>query len=600
MQPMYAKTINYSDDVLDFQRYSDPSTRRSRLTDDLVDMIYELVLDPSKIEAFMGLWARYIDQLSPDTDDRTNALGASDYLLPDRKLETHFARAQSLLEKIRVQEPQEDSIFRRAEIRPMFEIGRTGKIQLQSSEAVELYGPLKTADQLSEHMDVDTAKSWRAFLEAVKCTPNRNGFEVFSCLLAGNFIAFVRRNEQRQEAWIVIVRLGLHWTAQLNSRLSSDFGLTPREIELVTSLSKVGSLNAICQTTTRSKNTLRVQLKSVFRKMNVNSQAELMQNLSMLSFFCAAISPAKTEDDHGNYPGNLKQIAVSDGSIIPVRLFGPADGRPVILIHGTLDGVGMTAGIQSALERHQIRLIAPGRASLFESSSESDPQDAPRLFAKHLVDIVEQLALQDILLLGYGRGAVYAHAAATQLKRVTCGLVIVAGAVPASSKQSFSTLLRRQKTLAYTARCAPSLLPVIMHTCLRQTEPKDLKRLLQHICPLGLHDSRLIEDPTIANAILEGYRFAANQGCRTLQRDAFHVAHDWSELARSPALPTLLLHGRHDRSVSCDAVITFAKQNAVSLKILEDGGHLIFYEHPDLIVSEIASFLSDLTLPNAG
>ena len=59
--------------------------------------------------------------------------------------------------------------------------------------------------------------------------------------------------------------------------------LTRRETEVVTAMLKGGRINSIASSFNIAPNTVRNHLKSIFKKLGVRSQAELVQNFKRLS-----------------------------------------------------------------------------------------------------------------------------------------------------------------------------------------------------------------------------------------------------------------------------------------------------------------------------
>jgi DNA-binding CsgD family transcriptional regulator len=65
--------------------------------------------------------------------------------------------------------------------------------------------------------------------------------------------------------------------------LATAYGLTAAESRVVTSFAELGSVHAVATNLNRSEETIRSQLKAVFAKTGVNSQAELMRLLCLFA-----------------------------------------------------------------------------------------------------------------------------------------------------------------------------------------------------------------------------------------------------------------------------------------------------------------------------
>jgi pimeloyl-ACP methyl ester carboxylesterase len=68
------------------------------------------------------------------------------------------------------------------------------------------------------------------------------------------------------------------------------------------------------------------------------------------------------------------------------------------------------------------------------------------------------------------------------------------------------------------------------------------------------------------------------------------VEHDFSRVLREIAVPTLVVHGRHDRIVPvANAEILAERVPRAELRILDDAGHLYSTEQPE-VDEDIARF----------
>ena len=560
----------------------------------MIRKIYDVVLHPEDHEEFMASWEEHITRISSQYDDRRNSENPSEFLPDENGLEQHFARAHAILEKMGRPDQQDSRSGTPATEVISLVFDQTGKVLEQTRQAMKHFGKIKSAKIIEKRLASDSRDSWNNMLDRFTRAPSVGKFTLLSELDGGNLIAFGKRNPDDGKIKIILRRLTIDWSDELQNVLKSSFNLSPKEIELVWELSAVGNLDRLAQKDNRSKHTLRAQLKSVFQKMNVNSQPELMQNTATLSRFCRELDfePAGQVESQESTAFTFR---LRTGRNMPVYFLGPETGRPVVFIHGMMDGVDMPSENLKQLDNHNIRFIAPVRPGFGSADFQEDVIRAPEIYANQIKELVCELELRDFLLLGHMSGSVFSFAAARVLAGKALGIVNISGGIPILSTRQFAEVSPRQKAIAYTARYAPKFLPMILRAGVAQIDAMKIDELMDSIYPEGLLDRYTVKsNGEIARIVGEGYRFAVAQGYKAFQTDAYHVTRDWSKLVHEANLPTLLIHGTHDPVVPIETVRQFAKREHCELSEYEDDGQLVLYNQPERVLRQVSDFYDTL------
>ena len=393
---------------------------------------------------------------------------------------------------------------------------------------------------------------------------------------------------------LVLRSAAARWSPFLAEMLRESFGLSDSELDIVAMLVEGLDLPQIAATRERQLGTVRTQLKTVLRKTGTRSQARLMR----LVLGLAAHLPAPGTAAAGQR--DVHFLELPDGRRMPFHRIGPARGRPVLYLHGMLDGIGVTRTLEAELRRHSVQLIAPERP-FFGSAQGVDPaslpagmalpRDAVRLFADDLGALCDHLRLDDVVVLGHMAGAVYGFGFAAQAPGRVRALVNVAGAVPMTSAEQFRAMSARQRLVAYTALYTPTALPFILRAGIRQIDTGGERRFIEALQADSPHDQAIGQSPEVFDILRDGVRQAVAQGHRAFEIDSYHVVRDWSALVEGSACPVNLLHGRHDPVVSCASVEAFAGRLGAraDLQIVEDAGQLLWYACPERVVATLAS-----------
>ena len=378
----------------------------------------------------------------------------------------------------------------------------------------------------------------------------------------------------------------VRWTEQAGKVISDAFGLSASEAEITGMLVEGLDLNDIAQARGRTVATVRTQLKSILKKTHTHSQNALLRLCTVLS---------------AHMPANLTRRRIGAevvrfhdlpcGRAIPYHVFGPDGGRPVVFLHGMLDGVQITDRIETLLVEHNLKLIGPERPFFGSAEGRSVPvRHAISAFADDMRGMVETLGLSRFVIAGHMAGSLPAHALAAHFGERVAAVVAIAGGVPIVSADQFKVMSPRQRMVAYTARYTPSALPFILRAGIRQLDHGGAKKFMDALYVSSEPDQRACARADIFNIVSGGYRYAIAQGHKAFEIDSYHVVRDWSRLVDGHDRPIHLIHGRHDPVVRIETVRAFAETHPDRCVLHEhpDAGQLVHYADPDFALPIVA------------
>ncbi|MCC6006516.1 MAG: alpha/beta hydrolase, partial [Rhodobacteraceae bacterium] len=207
-------------------------------------------------------------------------------------------------------------------------------------------------------------------------------------------------------------------------------------------------------------------------------------------------------------------------------------------------------------------------------------------FLHHMLD---RLGKERAVLLGHMAGALYAFAAAAQLRERALGIVNVAGTVPIVSVAQLASMSRRQRLVAYTARFAPAALPFVLRAGIRQLDFDGEHSFMTALYENSPLDLETCADPDVFRSIRRGYRFTVEQGHHAFETDGYLAVRNWSALAEASQVPVSLLHGRHDPVVNADSVSAFALRlgKRARLRLFDNCGQLVLYRQPERVFEAV-------------
>lgn len=209
--------------------------------------------------------------------------------------------------------------------------------------------------------------------------------------------------------------------------LRDGFGLTAAETRLVRRLEDGLSLQEAAGVLGIRLNTARNQLKSVFDKMGVRRQSELVKHLMELATIArympgdapAAPHPRRTPGDQAGGE-TLRRHELPDGRQLSYRRYGRPGGRPVLTLHMWGGATLLPPGTPALAERLDLDLVSVARPGYDGASPVADMNvTAHAADLGHLLDTLDMPAAQ---VLAISAGAAYALglalAAPTRVERL--------------------------------------------------------------------------------------------------------------------------------------------------------------------------------------
>ena len=380
------------------------------------------------------------------------------------------------------------------------------------------------------------------------------------------------------------------WTALLGEMMREAFDLSNAEIDVVSLLVDGHDLPEIATARDRKLNTVRTQIKAILRKTHTRTQAQLIR----LALNLAAHLPDTGEGARAR--SDVAFLTLPSGRRMPWRRLGPVRGRPVLFLHGMLDGIAVTSAADDLLHRLGLQLIAPERPFFGSAPGDaSSPADAVDRFADDLDALCAHLRLEAPVVIGHMAGAVYAFGLAARHPGRVRAIVAVAGGVPILSPRQFEAMSARQRLVAFTARYAPTALPFILRAGIRQIDAGGEHRFVSALYQSSPLDQTALRRQEVFEIVTDGVRYAVEQGHHAFEIDSYHVVRDWSDLVAGSTCPVHLVHGRSDPVVAADTVAAFAERLGAraTLDMIEDGGQLVYYTHPERVLAQVVAACTD-------
>ncbi len=544
---------------------------------ELIERLYDTSADPTHFDALLEVWEHALwDYAAP-------APGGLPVFRDE--IDRHFSRAGAIMARIGRSMPEDARAQAAADPRPALLIAADGSITFTNEAAQKELGAREGANAADLPLEADAVTIMRAALRRL----NEQKHARVSCILAGRSVPAGRRillSLSRVESPLAVARLltvDVTWNRELAAHIAQAFALTRAELDVAHAFISGETLIELARRKARSIDTVRSQAKSLLRKAGLHSQLELVR----LFAGYAGFTPEPGEALAGE--SRTDRISLRDGRRLCVTRMGAEGGKPVILLHGMLSGVTMTARAEGAFAASGYSVIAPWRPGFGESDPQGgDAAGYAQRFAADLCEMMDQLGLRAAPVIGHMSGSICAMAAAAALPKRFTHVLLVAGALPFTTTGQIGQMTARQRVIAYTARFAPRIFPMIVRAGISQVDSAGgLQRLIAALYRHSPPDAALINDPEVHFIVERAIRQSVAQGPDAFVVDGLTAPTDWSAAFLAAKVPVRILHGDNDPAMPFSVVSQFAARWQVPLSVATGAGQLLMHGLPERVVSEL-------------
>lgn len=326
-------------------------------------------------------------------------------------------------------------------------------------------------------------------------------------------------------------------------------GLTPAEARLAARLRFGMSLKEASEELGISVNTARNQLKSVFDKLGVNRQADLVRHLTELAALASSmqgVSRAKAAIT----AAERRTVVLPDGRLIALRDLGRPDGVPVILLPPLVQSSLLRPREAQIAGECGVRLVIVERPGI--GLSTRDPEGTYRSFAEDLAHVADALGIGRFVLLGWASGAPYALTAASVLGARVMRLALATPRLgfrsdlePTTPARQFFGGLRRH----------PWLFETVFSIMRAKRSRRFFRPMIRNFLETSEPDRLLFaNDASLLDCFTDSFIEAIDRTHKGLVRELDFYSKDTPAEVDGIARPLLVWHGLEDEMNSADDV----------------------------------------------
>ncbi|MEH7827597.1 LuxR C-terminal-related transcriptional regulator [Gemmobacter denitrificans] len=561
---------------------------------EIVDRLYEVALDPIRLEELLEVWEGRAAALRVGSLDQA-------VQLDDPELDTHVSRARIFLDRYEATRAEGgyrvllDDIQRTAAL-----ITDGGPLITACNRAamaafgVAEGGPLKALPFEPEDVEV-----LRGVIRKVVSGRAEKvaSLRIRSTQTGSPVILRVSRIED--EPLALVLSTELYWPEDFSQTVQEAFGLTGAEVEIVRGITLGLPLKQIAEQRGRSIETVRTQARSILAKTETHSQSELVRvviglmDVSLLPSYGAApmvaagsLQPIETQSLRGR-----------DGRRLDWIEFGSPTGRPVLFMHLDYGLIRWPAEAERQARLRRLRVIVPVRAGYGRTAAHPKGRDHTQGCAEDYAAVLDHLGVARVAIITMGADLRFALALANMHPGLVTGIIGCAAQLPLRSAVQYERMDKWQRFILANARYAPKVLPFLVQAGFSLARKLGKEKFLAQVNGGSPADMETFADPQVREAVLLGSETCLGEKTsahEAFTRECISSERDWSALIHACQVPVVLLQGDQDPQTPVQTIRELMSEYpALRVEFLPHTGQLLFFKEWRLVLQRLHEFLPE-------
>jgi len=569
-------------------------TQSDRLLN-LLDKAYDA---PFRPDSFHDLMKAAHDFYFTEPDDfSAHALGQADYE-NNSTISSHLSRIERLLNERELENRSHPSNISSPALSSLLVDPETGLVEgnARAKEFFKHSFPIHI-----KHLNLD-ASSRNQLLKMAKGAVAHGGFNSDICLVkrkddtaahlakCGKWVNSEFTNGAHARGLAVSI-VHFEWTAEALQFCQSMFDLSVSETEVLAALLNGHSQPEIAEARYRSVETIKSQSKAILRKSGCRKISDL---LVLATTYGLLVEPGKIHS--GSLRVEFPQFARPDriftrpdGRKISYGVYGDPAGRPVLFVHGLVQGPFFPTDMIERFKRDGIRIIAPSRPSFGQTSAPENWNEFDSVVVDDVMLLMPGITSEPLTVVAHQGGVSHACRIAHALGKQTRNMVMVSAGVPIDEKKHLPHMGVQTRVAALGVKYTPRILETMINIGIVNWLRKGLKPYAEHLFSNSPTDLAYLEDPRIYAICEAGILHMIDQGAKAIIHDGKAAMADWEKDYLRLKCPIKWLHGSEDPIIRPDFIEEFAAAHGgAPVEVIEGGGNTMHLSHSDIFHRVIA------------
>jgi len=563
---------------------------------EIVDRLYEVAVDPIRLEDLMKVWEVAQGPL------RTG-LVADAVELDDEEIEAHLRRATVFLD--RFEATRGEAVYRSV----LEDIPRSAAFLSDGGATIAAFNrPAAVAFGLKDgaHLaDLPFDAADISLLRGVIYRVASGQAERVVTLRIRSSITgspvIVRIGpiaSDNAKPLALVMSTELVWPEGFEVTVQEAFGLTVAEVEIVQGMTQGLPIKDIAASRGRSAETVRTQVRSILAKTETHGQAELIR--VVLGLMDVAFMPSEIAGPVPNRAGALEQLSFqqttgADGRRLEWIEFGSPSGAPCVFMHLDYGLIRWPATAERAARARGLRVIVPVRAGY--GRSELHPRGADHLqgVTTDYLTVLDRLGVARVAVITMGADLRFALNLSLKRPGMVTGILGCAAQLPLRTAAQYDRMDKWQRFILANARYAPKVLPFLVQAGFSLARRLGKEKFFAQVNGGSAADMETFALPEVREAVLAGSEVSL--GAKILAHEAFTrecigSEKDWSDLVRSVTVPVQLLQGDQDPQTPLQTINELMLDYPhLDVTFVPNTGQLLFFAQWPMVLDALKKYL---------
>ncbi|MEL6583666.1 MAG: alpha/beta hydrolase [Pseudomonadota bacterium] len=408
--------------------------------------------------------------------------------------------------------------------------------------------------------------------------------EVRSCM------ALIQRPEDDRGLTRISISY-IDWSEALLRRVGGAFGLSDRETKVLSGYLHQQSQSEIAESLGRSLDTIKTQSKTILRKTGCARMSDVVNLAASIAYLLRDMPEAETapsaEPPWITPTVDMRRAQMADGRELAWYRVGEGT-RPVLFVHGLIQGPFFTQAFQRLLAREDLYLICPSRPGFgFTDPSRTRENYNATVVADSLA-LLGQLGVKRCPVLIHQGGSSHGFRIATAMGDACRGLVIADGGVPVHHPDSLRYMDKNSRTMAAANRRSPSILKMMTQLGIAAYKLRGVRAFLKELYASDI-DTQMLRDPALFPVLAYGAFHASEHGAETWVRDGNAAMQDWEADLTAFTGPQHWLLGTEAPILSYRWIERrLASIDTANVAVLEGAGNTLLHTHTGPILQAVS------------
>ncbi len=558
---------------------------------EIVDRLYEVALDPIRLEDLLVVWEERVSQLRLGPVDQAIELD-------DPEIDAHVSRARVFLDRYEATRSAGglrdllDDIPRAA----AFVSDGGPRITACNRPAARAFGLQEGGPVTALPFDAEDIGTLQAAIRKVASGRAEQSLtlRIRSSVTGSPVILRIARLEEKGLA--LVLSTELFWPDDFGQTVQEAFGLTAAEVDIVRGITLGLPLKDIAEQRGRSIETVRTQLRSILAKTETHGQSELVRVvLGLMEVTQIPIGAAPPGVTGALRPVSFQQVKGPGGRRLEFIEFGDPKGAPVLYMHLDYGLIRWPAEAERQAALRGLRIIVPVRAGYGRSELHGRGTDHIQGVAEDYAAVLDHLGIEAAAVISLGADLRFALALANQRPGLVTGILGCAAQLPLRSAAQYDRMDKWQRFILANARYAPKVLPFLVQAGFSLARRLGKDKFFMQVNGGSAADMETFADPQVREAILLGSdvcladRKSAHEA---FTRECISSERDWSDLIRAVRVPVHLLQGDQDPQTPVQTIHELmGDYPALKVEFLPKTGQLLFFKEWRYVLDRIAQFV---------